>query len=99
MKNYEIYIYLFISNQCVNERMQIKTTSPDRFRVRPTSGLLQPGVTAKITVVLQSGYQIQSIFIDKFLIMAMITEKEEATPSEIAEIWKVIKEYMYNFAI
>lgn len=75
-----------ISNK--NVFYKIKTTSPDRFRVRPNSGFLQQGVSAKITVVLQSGYQIQSILKDKFLIMAMVSEKEDATAQEVTEIWK-----------
>lgn len=59
--------------------------------MRPNSGLLQQGVSAKITVVLQSGYHVQSILKDKFLIMSMVSEKEEITPQEISDIWKVRK--------
>ncbi|XP_065211892.1 motile sperm domain-containing protein 2-like [Planococcus citri] len=75
-----------ISNK--NVLYKIKTTSPDRFRVRPNSGFLQQGVSAKITVVLQNGYQIESIARDKFLLMAVVGGKEDATPQEIFDIWK-----------
>lgn len=69
----------------------MKTTSPDRFRVRPNSGLLQQGVSTKITVVLQNGYQVQSILKDKFLLMSMASDREEVSQQEIAELWKVIQ--------
>lgn len=67
---------------------KVKTTSPDRFRVRPSSGIILPGVSTKITVVVQVGFQINSIVKDKFLVMSMITDKEEATPLEVIDIWK-----------
>lgn len=36
-------------------RKQIKTTSPEKFRVRPSTGILTPGSSTTINVVLQSG--------------------------------------------
>lgn len=66
---------------------KIKTTSPDRYRVRPNSGLLQPGISAKITVVLQSGYQVQSILKDKFLILSMVSDRD-VNPQEMSDVWK-----------
>jgi len=35
---------------------KIKTTSPDKFRVKPGCSLLHPGATATISVYLLKGY-------------------------------------------
>lgn len=70
--------------------VQIKTTSPEKFRVRPSTGILTPGSTITISVVLQSGPNVQlSLNKDKFLVMCMEINDLNATPQDIADIWKV----------
>ncbi|CAB3364898.1 Hypothetical predicted protein [Cloeon dipterum] len=64
---------------------KIKTTSPEKFRVRPSMGLLSPQASASINVVLQHGYFRPGLAKDKFLIMALpVTESGK----EVSEIWK-----------
>ncbi|XP_059477640.1 motile sperm domain-containing protein 2-like [Neocloeon triangulifer] len=64
---------------------KIKTTSPEKFRVRPSMGLLSPQASMTINVVLQHGYQRSPLARDKFLIMALPV----AEPGkDVAEIWK-----------
>lgn len=68
---------------------KIKTTSPDKFRVRPSAGALNPGITTTINVVLQQGYHLSSACKDKFLVMCSpIPEGLEHTSQVINEIWK-----------
>ena len=38
--------------------LQIKTTSPENYRVRPSSGPISPGETAEINIFLQPGKDI-----------------------------------------
>jgi hypothetical protein len=50
---------------------KIKTTSPDKFRVKPGCSLLHPGETATITVYLLKGYfnkYVLPLYIDIFLV-------------------------------
>uniref|UniRef100_T1GRB2 MSP domain-containing protein n=1 Tax=Megaselia scalaris TaxID=36166 RepID=T1GRB2_MEGSC len=46
---------------------KIKTTSPEKFLVRPSSGILQPGTSAKINVTLQKNFDLVNVNKDKFL--------------------------------
>lgn len=71
---------------------QIKTTSPDKFRVRPSIGIVPANGPKHIYVTLQSEQQANASLIkDKFLIMStdLRTEQIDATETEIAELWKV----------
>lgn len=73
---------------------QIKTTSPEKFRVRPSTGILTPGNSTAISVVLQSGPNVQLLLNkDKFLVMCMEISDLNATQQDIAEIWKVRKQF------
>lgn len=69
---------------------QIKTTSPEKFRVRPSTGVLAPGNSANINVVLQPGHNVTLLLNkDKFLVMCMELDDANATQQDIAELWKV----------
>lgn len=68
---------------------QIKTTTPDKFRVRPSSGTLIPNESTTVSVVLQKGHKIQPMNRDKFLVMAIsLPDISTTTPDDIATIWK-----------
>lgn len=69
---------------------QIKTTSPEKFRVRPSTGILTPGSSTTISVVLQSGPNVTLLLNkDKFLVMCMEINDLNASQQDIADIWKV----------
>lgn len=70
---------------------QLKTTSPEKFRVKPSTGILQPLAKATITVTLVAGYHIGGLSKDKFLIMSTVLDANEAM-KDAAEIWKVTEE-------
>lgn len=68
---------------------KIKTTSPEKFRVRPSSGCLSHGASTTINVVLQQGQSLSTLNKDKFLVMAMPLSAEDAGNTQaIAELWK-----------
>ncbi|KAK6627612.1 hypothetical protein RUM44_010090 [Polyplax serrata] len=67
---------------------KIKTTAPEKFRVRPSSGILAPGASCNIGIVLLPGYQVQNLQRDKFLILSIPIEQGEMSQAEINELWK-----------
>lgn len=71
--------------------IQIKTTSPEKFRVRPSTGILAPGAGTTINVLLQHGQHMTLVMNkDKFLVMCMeLKASSNLNTQEIAEIWKV----------
>nr|CAD7440656.1 unnamed protein product [Timema bartmani] len=67
---------------------KIKTTSPEKFRVRPSMGTLSPGASISINVVLQPGYQVPGLSRDKFLIMNLPVDTPDMSAAELGELWK-----------
>lgn len=71
--------------------MQIKTTSPEKFRVRPSSGILQPSEQRQIIVILQPGYNVRGLLHnDRFLVMCLPLKSASITAQELTVLWKVI---------
>ncbi|KAL5291363.1 MOSPD2 family protein [Megaselia abdita] len=74
-----------------NITYKIKTTSPEKFLVRPSSGILQPGTSAKIHVTLQKSHTLVDINKDKFLVMSTYLPENmdvHASHNQITELWK-----------
>ncbi|XP_075228538.1 motile sperm domain-containing protein 2-like [Lycorma delicatula] len=69
---------------------KIKTTSPEKFRVRPTLGVLKVNGSTTINVVVQPGFTSSSIIRDKFLIMSFLIDVQSPTQSELSEMWKSV---------
>ncbi|XP_012529246.1 motile sperm domain-containing protein 2 [Monomorium pharaonis] len=68
---------------------KIKTTSPEKFRVRPSLGVLQPSEQKNVTVVLQPGYNVRSLLCnDRFLVMCLPLKNTNATAQELNALWK-----------
>lgn len=58
--------------------------------MRPSTGILPPGISTTINVVLQSGPNVQLLLNkDKFLVMCMQIDDINASQHDIADIWKV----------
>lgn len=72
---------------------KIKTTSPEKFRVRPSSGILASGEDRSITVTLQQGYNLVRgpLGNDRFLVMCLPLKNNQVTPDELINIWKTNK--------
>ncbi|KAF2898449.1 hypothetical protein ILUMI_07727 [Ignelater luminosus] len=72
----------------INISYKMKTTSPEKFRVRPSLGCLAPGGRATVSVTLLPGFQLGGLSRDKFLVMSMPVDIVELSPQELAELWK-----------
>uniref|UniRef100_T1IXB2 Motile sperm domain-containing protein 2 n=1 Tax=Strigamia maritima TaxID=126957 RepID=T1IXB2_STRMM len=75
------------SNQSV--AFKVKTTSPEKYRVRPSSGIIRPHCQCEVIVQLQSTYQTSSLTRDKFLVMAIPLEHVDICSQELCEIWRL----------
>ena len=73
---------------------KIKTTSPDKYKVRPSMYCLGAGSTSTVEIAAQSTTA-SALVRDKFLITAVAVEQEGVPGSKIAEIMKVRLEEFY----
>lgn len=67
---------------------KIKTTSPEKFRVRPSMGVLLPSMSQQICLLLLEGYQQPAAAKEKFLVMCIPVTKENLTPQEVSDLWR-----------
>lgn len=67
---------------------KVKTTSPEKFKVKPSTGCLKAGAKDTVTVTLLPGFQLGGLSKDKFLIMSLVLEEGETANSDISELWK-----------
>ncbi|CAH1155749.1 unnamed protein product [Phaedon cochleariae] len=67
---------------------KLKTTSPEKFRVKPSTGCLAPGESAIVTVTLLVGFQLGGLSRDKFLVMSTPLEASELSNLDLSELWK-----------
>ncbi|XP_066154921.1 motile sperm domain-containing protein 2-like [Euwallacea fornicatus] len=67
---------------------KLKTTSPEKFRVKPSTGSLKPGAKETITVALLPGFQLGGLSKDKFLVMSSVLDEKEAQNLDLSELWK-----------
>ncbi|TRY61591.1 hypothetical protein TCAL_10274 [Tigriopus californicus] len=69
---------------------KIKTTAPDKYRVRPSMGSLAPGASSVVEIYVPSALvgSPESLIRDKFLITAISVEDEHLAQSQIIEIVK-----------
>ncbi|XP_014208541.1 motile sperm domain-containing protein 2 isoform X2 [Copidosoma floridanum] len=72
-----------------NVTYKIKTTSPEKFKVRPNTGILLPSQSVSVTITLQLGYDHRSLVPnDRFLIMCLPIENKEMTNTDLIDFWK-----------
>lgn len=68
--------------------MQIQTTSPEKFRVRPRCGVIPPSEVAEVSIWLKQDQKLNGDK-DKFLVMATMSPMtSDCNNSEVAELWK-----------
>lgn len=77
-----------ISTQIVGYK--IKTTSPEKYRVRPSTGSLTPGLVATVEIHMSGGQAMvpSGLVRDKFLITAVFLESSELGQQQLAEALK-----------
>ncbi|XP_034232388.1 motile sperm domain-containing protein 2-like isoform X2 [Thrips palmi] len=67
---------------------KLKTTSPETYRVKPCLGVLKPGASVSVSVMVHAGFQLSSISKDKFLVMGMPLESGDISNQELSDLWK-----------
>lgn len=77
--------------------LQIKTTSPEKFKVRPNTGILLASQKITVTITLQPGYNSRNLLPnDRFLIMCLPIKDTKMTTQELVDFWKVFKQSFIN---
>uniref|UniRef100_A0A8C7G2F9 Motile sperm domain containing 2 n=1 Tax=Oncorhynchus kisutch TaxID=8019 RepID=A0A8C7G2F9_ONCKI len=66
---------------------KVRTTAPEKYRVKPSNSSCEPGASVDIVVSLHGGYQ--ASLQDRFLVMAAEMEQNAGAGSpELAQFWK-----------
>ncbi|XP_032528403.2 motile sperm domain-containing protein 2-like [Danaus plexippus] len=69
---------------------KIRTTAPEKYVVKPSSGILTSKASQTIQIQVNSGFQINSVEKDRFLVVSMQIPSADISAKEISEIWKTI---------
>ncbi|XP_038149345.1 motile sperm domain-containing protein 2 [Cyprinodon tularosa] len=78
---------IILSNVTKNQvAFKVRTTAPEKYRVKPSSSSCEPGASVDIVVSLHGGSQASPQ--DRFLIMA--AEMENVGSQELTQFWKEI---------
>ncbi|CAG05889.1 unnamed protein product, partial [Tetraodon nigroviridis] len=78
---------IILSNVAKNQvAFKVRTTAPEKYRVKPSSSCCDPGASVDIVVSLHGGSQASPQ--DRFLVMA--AEMENAGSQELAQFWKEV---------
>uniref|UniRef100_A0A673ASX6 Motile sperm domain containing 2 n=1 Tax=Sphaeramia orbicularis TaxID=375764 RepID=A0A673ASX6_9TELE len=78
---------IILSNVTKNQvAFKVRTTAPDKYRVKPSSSCCEPGASIDIVVSLHGGSQASPQ--DRFLVMA--AEMDNAGSQELAQFWKEV---------
>jgi hypothetical protein len=66
---------------------KIKTTSPEKYRVRPSTGSLPPGQAVTVEIHVSSGQarEAGSLLRDKFLVTAVLLDREDTPGPQLVE--------------
>lgn len=67
---------------------KIRTTSPEKFRVRPSSGVLASGTSQSVLIVVQPGFHLRTVTKDRFLVMSVQIPKTDLSTKELADVWQ-----------
>ncbi|KAK2708487.1 motile sperm domain-containing protein 2-like [Artemia franciscana] len=69
---------------------KIKITSPDKYSVRPSTGVLSTDANVTVAITVKAGYHTSSIVRDKFLVMAFELDANAANLSSavLTDLWK-----------
>lgn len=67
---------------------KIKTTSPEKYRVRPSLGILESGRHQEISVSLNDNCSATQLVRDKFLIMAVHANSDNLNSQEVSQLFR-----------
>ncbi|CAK6953980.1 motile sperm domain-containing protein 2 [Scomber scombrus] len=78
---------IILSNVTKNQvAFKVRTTAPEKYRVKPSSSCCEPGASVDIVVSLHGGSQASPQ--DRFLVMA--AEMDNVGSQELAQFWKEV---------
>ncbi|KAM6955710.1 motile sperm domain-containing protein 2 isoform 1-T1 [Lycodopsis pacificus] len=78
---------IILSNVTNNQvAFKVRTTAPEKYRVKPSNSCCEPGASVDIVVSLHGGSQASPQ--DRFLVMA--AEMDNAGSQELAQFWKEV---------
>uniref|UniRef100_A0A8C2ZSY7 Motile sperm domain containing 2 n=1 Tax=Cyclopterus lumpus TaxID=8103 RepID=A0A8C2ZSY7_CYCLU len=78
---------IILSNVTKNQvAFKVRTTAPEKYRVKPSSSCCEPGASVDIVVSIHGGSQASPQ--DRFLVMA--AEMDNAASQELAQFWKEV---------
>ncbi|XP_056145375.1 motile sperm domain-containing protein 2 [Lampris incognitus] len=78
---------IILNNVTKNQvAFKVRTTAPEKYRVKPSSNSCEPGASVDIVVSLHGGYQASPQ--DRFLVMA--AEMDSAGSQELSQFWKEV---------
>uniref|UniRef100_A0A3B3ZNJ1 Uncharacterized protein n=1 Tax=Periophthalmus magnuspinnatus TaxID=409849 RepID=A0A3B3ZNJ1_9GOBI len=79
---------IILSNVTKNQvAFKVRTTAPEKYRVKPSSSSCEPGASVEIVVSLHGGSQASPQ--DRFLIMA--AEMDNVSSQELTQFWKEVQ--------
>ncbi|KAF0295167.1 Motile sperm domain-containing protein 2 [Amphibalanus amphitrite] len=67
---------------------KVKTTSPEKFRVRPSSGVVGTGHRQTVELQLCDGVTAQHVITDRFLVVAAPVAHERVPARDMARLWR-----------
>ncbi|KAI1899331.1 hypothetical protein AGOR_G00060690 [Albula goreensis] len=81
---------IILNNVTKNQvAFKVRTTAPEKYRVKPSNTSCEPGASVDIVVSLHGGFQ--SSLQDRFLVMAAEMENNSGSSSpELAQFWKEV---------
>ncbi|XP_069165247.1 motile sperm domain-containing protein 2-like [Procambarus clarkii] len=76
---------------------KIKTTSPEKYRVRPSVGILEAGIQLEISVTVSEQLAPSALVRDKFLVMGAPASSSNLSSQEISQLFKnIAKEELFE---
>jgi len=64
---------------------KIKTTSPEKYRVRPSTGSISPGQAVTVEIHVSGQKEVASLNRDKFLVTAVLLDREDTPAAQLAD--------------
>nr|XP_026498218.1 motile sperm domain-containing protein 2-like [Vanessa tameamea] len=89
LENDRIVAQLTIMNMdenCIS--FKIRTTAPEKYTVRPSSGILASKTSQTIQIIVSSGFHITSVVRDRFLVVSIQVPSSNISAKDLSKIWK-----------
>ncbi|CAG4952821.1 unnamed protein product [Parnassius apollo] len=67
---------------------KIRTTGPEKFRVKPSTGVLAPNSSQTITVTVLPGFDPNVIVVERFLVASSIIQEYKLSHKQVGELWR-----------